>query len=154
MAQPASPFFPLSDNTILMIRELKRHVDTFSDHLHHALQDHPLHNKEKFLMDFTQNIQALNHLLRSLVFHEMDPTIRPNIEEIASILTHVLTTTSVDIGKGTTISLLDAIKNNSTTPIQESDLSSFLVALVQYPESSRILIQELHLISQDLSRYL
>ena len=139
MAEPATPFLPPPDNPLLIVRELKTHVDTFAEQLQNALENHELSEQDTFLKNFVHNIHTLDKLLKSIVFEEMNPDVRPKIEEITSVLARVLMIPSVE---------------NPTSSTKESDPNHFLTTLLQFPESSRILIQELRLLSQDLGKYL
>jgi hypothetical protein len=154
MAQPASASFPPSQNSILLMRELKSHIDLFSEHLQKALKNHELTLQAAFLRDLSQNVAALDKLTRSIPVNDMPADVRTTLEEISAILTHILNM-PVDTAAGTAqMSIVQAIKNYSTPSTRESDLSIFLRSLDKYPESFRILIQELHLISQDLDKHL
>ena len=154
MAQPASASFPPSQNSILLMRELKSHIDLFSEHLQKALKNHELTLQAAFLRGLSQNVAALDKLTRSIPVNDMPADVRTTLEEISAILTHILNM-PVDTAAGTAqMSIVQAIKNYSTPSTRESDLSIFLRSLDKYPESFRILIQELHLISQDLDKHL
>jgi hypothetical protein len=154
MAQPASASFPSSDNSILLVRELKNHLQTLSLHLLNALENDQLALQEIFLRDFAQNVTACNKLLASIPFNEMSPDLRLTLEEISEALAHILNMTIETPNGGPQMTLLDSIKNFTLPSTQESDLSIFLTSLEKYPESFRILTQELDLLAQDLNRYL
>ena len=154
MAQPASASFPVPENNILIIRELKSHVDLFSQHLQKALENQEYTQQAAFLRDLSHNVTALDKLIRSVALDQMSADLRATIEESREILTHVLHLPVDSHAESKQITLVEAIKNYSTPSTRESDLSIFLRSLEKYPESFRILIQELHLISQDLERYL
>jgi hypothetical protein len=153
MTQPASASFPPSDNHILLIRELKMHVDTFSDHLQKILHNHNLALQAAFLKEFSQNVTALNRFFQSIPLDEMHTDLKAILEETLSILTRILHL-SIDTLKGTHMTLLESIKNYSLPSTRESDLCAFLSSLGKYSEAVQILIQELHLLSQDLSKCL
>ena len=154
MAQPASASFPTPENSILIMRELKSHVDRFSDHLQKALANHELTLQAAFLRDLSQNVTALDTLLHSISFNQIPAVPRATLEEIGGILSHVLNLPVDSLSGAKQQTIVEAIKNYSTPSTRESDLSIFLRSLEKYPESFRILIQELDLISQDLDRYL
>ncbi len=154
MAQPASASFPPSQNSILLMRELKSHIDLFSEDLQKALENHALTLQATFLRELSQNVAALDRLTQSLPFNGMPAEVKAPLEEILGILMHVLHM-PVDIKDGTAqMTIREAVKNYSTPSTSESDLSIFLRSLEKYPESFRILVQELRLISQDLEKHL
>jgi hypothetical protein len=138
MAQPASVPYPSSDNSLLLVRELKNHLETLAKHLQTAMENRELSQQASFLREFSDNMAALNKLLSSIPFKEIRPDLKPILEEMASALKHILNA-AVEDGKAI---------------MQESDLSLFFTSLVKYPESFQILIQELKLLIQDLNKYL
>src|SRR5579862_2019607 len=110
MAQPASASFPPSQNSILLMRELKSHIDLFSAHLQKALENHELTLQAAFLRDLSQNVTALDKLTQSIPFNDMPADVRATLEEIVGILTHVLNM-PVDTAAGTAqMTLVQAIK--------------------------------------------
>ena len=154
MAQPASASFPPSDNSLLLVRELKTHLQTLSLHLKNALENDQLALQEIFLIDFAQNVTALTKLLASIPFNEMGPDLRLTLEEISGTLTHILNM-PIETPRGDPqMTLMNSIKNFTLPSTQESDLSIFLTSLEKYPESFRILTQELDLLALDLNKYL
>jgi len=154
MAQPAFSTFPPSDNILLIVRELKGHLETLSEHLQKGLENHQLALQAAFLRDFAHNVTALNKLLTSITFNEVEADLRQTLEEITVSLTHILNLSIETKREGSSLTALDAIKNFTSPSTRESDLSIYLTSIEKYPESFRILIQELNLLSQDLNKYL
>lgn len=148
MAQPA--FFPSSDNRAHVIKEVQSHINTLSEHLQKMLQDHQLLIQMAFLKEFSDNVNSLNTLIRSLDLDDMSHERRKILEESISILSHVLNLSIEPTLKTAPMTLLSAVKNYTTPSPQKSDLSQFLSSLERYPESLQIIIQELDLVSKDL----
>lgn len=123
-------------------------------HLQNALEDRQLSQQTPFLREFADNTAALNKLLSSIPFKEIRPELKPALEEMASTLTHILNGAVETTEDGQQLSLMDVIKNYTTSSTQEPVLRLFFTSLVKYPESFRILIQELKLLAQDLNKYL
>ncbi len=148
MAEPAYNAFPRSDEHLLFIKELKSHIDTLSKHLH--AHSHNL----SFLEKFSQNVTALHTQLKTPLSTPIDARTRRVLDETMQSLLTILNTPIELIHTHAHLTLLDAVKNYSDTSSVESDLNFFLTSLEKYPESVRVLIQELDLLSKDLSAYL
>lgn len=154
MAEPASAPFPPSDNRILLLRELQSHVEKFSKHLQSALENHLLAQQTVFLREFSDNLVSLNTLMKSISMQDMDPDLRKSLAENLDILNFALNL-SIESDKSTIpLLLLEAIKNYETPTPLESDLGKFMAYIGKYPESIRVLIQELNLISEEFLHYL
>jgi hypothetical protein len=140
MALPA----PAPDFDYPIMRELKTRLETLSNHLQNALEDHALPLQTAFLKDFAQNVGALHKLLSS-----MSPEFKSSLEELSISLTNILNL-PIEMQGGKSMSVLQAIKNYTSPSPAESDLSLFFISLEKYPESCRILAQELDLLAKDL----
>jgi hypothetical protein len=149
MAEPAYNAFPRSDELLLYIKELKNHIDTLSQHLH-AVHSHNL----SFLEKFSQNVSALHTQLKTPLSTPIGAPTRRVLDEITQSLLTILSTPIELVHTHAHLSLLEAVKNYSNTSSAESDLNFFLTSLEKYPESVRVLIQELDLLSKDLNVYL
>ncbi|HEY2810621.1 MAG TPA: hypothetical protein VGJ00_04440 [Rhabdochlamydiaceae bacterium] len=154
MAEPIPTPFPPPENQILFVRELRSHVDKLSSHLENLLGNFALVQQENFLKDFSENVQALSKLLQGAPFQAMALDLKEEMQEATMTLTQILNQSVENLATLSQMSMADAIKNYTQPSVAESDLSLFLFALEKYPESCRILIQELHLISQDLGKRL
>lgn len=146
MAEPTYSAFPRSDELLLYIKELKNHIDTLSQHLH-AAHSHNL----SFLEKFSQNITALHTQLKTPLSAPIETSIRRVLDEITQSLLTILNTPIELMHTHAHLTLLEAVKNYSNTSSAESDLKYFLTSLEKYPESVRVLTQELDLLSKDLN---
>ncbi len=143
MAEPIQHFPPKEDYPHL-IRELHLSIDLLAEHLQRSLDNHNLATDSQFLKSFAENVINCSKLIKSFKFQEIGNSfLRHKLEEILPILMSVLHL-SLDMAGGSShMTLLDAAQ----TP---SELPQFFKSLDNYPESTRILIQELDLLSKEL----
>jgi hypothetical protein len=118
------------------------------------LEEHQLIQQPAYLQDFSENVAALHTLLQSVPYNEMFPQVKEDIQECISILTHIVNEPIDSKAEHSQVNMVEAAKNYSTPSFAESDLSRFLSNLEKYPESFRILVQELNLLVKDLDKHL
>jgi hypothetical protein len=148
MAQPAA--FP-SENKEEIVKELKAQIDFFSEHLQQAMENPLLQEEESFLKELSENIQTLDKLTKSMKFKDLSINVKETVDEVVSILSPIL---HLSLGLHQEQTLIEASKNYTLPSSRESDLCRFLASLEKYPESVRVLIQELALLSEDLRKCL
>ncbi len=78
--------------------------------------------------------------------------LRENLQDSAEILTNILSEPLQIAGAETPVSLFGAAMSYDPQAGANSDLSKLLRTMFAYPESTRMLIQELNLIVKDLTQ--